>query len=709
MILINIRIIQERLQDTLILYHEYYSCNNFLTFPLLFQSICLVIGLKQMLYELQLKIKMKKEYKSVFNDFRKLWPTRNSEKLFRKKSSPGRSRSITPRKRKRTSSQTNGIIFQSGKTVAKERRNMTSTRKRKKSISSKRIKRNKHGKRMKCSTKGQDVGVADYFSNPCKASPFSKSRFKNQVTWQVTKRGDISANKQSFLSYLYGTNYIEVEEAFKKDMKDIPTEFEQNGCKLTLFGVKDKKDNSSMFPSNKLSLYYIITSGGDYKQKFDVKTELEKWGDCASVNTRKMMSRLELCISNCDRCRLSVNDFSADDFEIIEDNYHDECGFIPSKYFNKLQIQPGKSALQIRLFCGDIGWAKGMLLRVNDNIDKIQITRDMIKVPASTREDRHKHVVMVISNTYPSTNCKELNKVMDPNDTFVSKKGRYEKQKYNKIINVKDTMVAIWKQFKVSQESIKHYHEDTKHSIDNVKHASVMGVVDPTGELPEGHIFITGNISNGNGTRVQFGHSGKKIFVARYPCLVERDTAMWPMVSKKPKNMRKDDWDLLCSMEFGLIIFSRPKSKGKLSMPQMLSGDLDGDFYFICWEDRITKQINHREGISERIKELMKKHRANKKKKKESSSLSNNTTDWFRNVQELMADTNTRNDYKKMVSSTYKLAETSNFNDKHALTFDAAYKQALDLHKHGGKVDLPTNVYEKEFPEHLHKYFTKHV
>ena len=674
----------------------------------MFESV--VIELKEKLQKLHMKIEMRKEYKYIFNNFEQLWPKRNAKNLFQKKNSSLITRKITPHKRKRTLSQNNCKILHPQKEAARKRKNATSNMNSGKSTSNKRIKQNKDGKRKKCLSEGRSVGVPDYFTNPSRASPFSKPRFKDQISWQSTKRGDVSSSKQSFLSYLYGSNFIEAQESFKKDMKDIPTEYQQNGYSYALFGIKDKKDNSGIFPLRKLNFYYIITGGGDINEKYNVKTELEKWGDCASVNTRKMMSRLELCVSTCDRCRLSVDDFSPDDFEIIEDHYHDECGFIPSKFFNKLKIPDGKSALQIRLFCGAIGWAKGMLLQVNDNIEKIQITKDMIKVPASTRKDRYERVVMVVSNTYPSRNCTDLNKVMDPRETYVHKKGRHENQKLNKIIYVNDSMAAIWKKFKVSKESIKKYREDTKRSIKNVKHASVMGVADPTGELPEGHVFITGNISNGNSPRVQFGHSGKKIFVARYPCLVERDTAMWPMVSKKPKKMRKDDWNLLCSMEFGLIIFSRPKSKGKLSMPQMLSGDLDGDFYFICWEDKITKQIKHSEGISERVKELMKKHRANKKAKKESSSQDKNkkTNDWFRNVQDLMVDTTTRRDHKDLVSSTYKLAETSNFNDKHALKFDAAYKQALDLHKHGGKIDLPKQVYNKNFPERLHGYFTKH-
>ena len=428
------------------------------------------------------------------------------------------------------------------------------------------------------------------------------------------------------------------------------------------------------------------------------------------------MSRLELCLSSCDRCRLSFNDFSPDDFEIIDDHYNDECGFIPSKFFKRLKIQEGRSVLQMRLFCGKIGWAKGLLLEVRDNIDKIQITKDMIKVPPSKRKDRHEKVVMIINDTFPSAICRKLDAMLDPKLNFVppdrKKMGKFEKQKYNKIINVTEMIADLWKQFSVPEEVINDYQQGTRKSIYNVKHVSVMGVVDPTGTFPEGHVFITGHTRNKNGKRVQFGYTGKKIFVARYPCLVERDTALWPMVSKQPKDMLKEDWDQLCRIGFGLIIFSRPKSKGKISMPQMLSGDLDGDFYFICWEDKIIKDIHHSEGLTSRIQKMMNKRRANKKVIKKVASIKRSATDWFTKVQNIMVDLETRYDHQNLVSTTYRLVEKlrkeTHVNHKNVLTVDAAYKQALDLKKHGGQLDLPKHLYQKNFPESRHKYFSKH-
>ena len=222
----------------------------------------------------------------------------------------------------------------------------------------------------------------------------------------------------------------------------------------------------------------------------------------------------------------------------------------------------------------------------------------------------------------------------------------------------------------------------------------------------------SGHTKNKAGNRVQFGHTGKKIFVARYPCLVERDTALWPMVSKKPKDMLKEDWDMLCSMAFGLIIFSRPKLKGKISLPQMLSGDLDGDFYFICWDKNIIKDIHHSEGLTTRIQKMMNKRRANKKANKKVTSIKQSTTDWFARVQNIMVDLETRYDHQKLVSTTYRLVEKlrkeTHVNHKNVLTVDAAYKQALDLKKHGGILNLPKHLYQKNFPENRHKYFSTH-
>ena len=59
--------------------------------------------------------------------------------------------------------------------------------------------------------------------------------------------------------------------------------------------------------------------------------------------------------------------------------------------------------------------------------------------------------------------------------------------------------------------------------------------------------------------------------------MVPSDAKLLEAVSQKPQNMTKENWNFLCSLRFGLVVFSAPLGE-MASLPyQVGEGDLDGD------------------------------------------------------------------------------------------------------------------------------------
>ncbi|CAK9097162.1 unnamed protein product [Durusdinium trenchii] len=104
--------------------------------------------------------------------------------------------------------------------------------------------------------------------------------------------------------------------------------------------------------------------------------------------------------------------------------------------------------------------------------------------------------------------------------------------------------------------------------------AFVVGVADPTGQLPEGQIFISG-------LQEQLLSQGmSEVLVTRCPCVRPSDGKRLRVVTCRPPGMAEEAWRFLTSRSFGEVIFPRASDVG---LPELIAeGDLDGDLYWIC-------------------------------------------------------------------------------------------------------------------------------
>ena len=112
-----------------------------------------------------------------------------------------------------------------------------------------------------------------------------------------------------------------------------------------------------------------------------------------------------------------------------------------------------------------------------------------------------------------------------------------------------------------------------------------MGVADPTGALPAGHVFVSGLPE----TTIPCVNAQRFLFVTRSPCTSAEDGRLLPVVTQQSDGMASRDWEILSSRVFGDIVFP---SQG-VALPQALSeGDVDGDLYWVCWDANIVQSMD---------------------------------------------------------------------------------------------------------------------
>ncbi|KAL7447692.1 hypothetical protein ACHAXS_000072, partial [Conticribra weissflogii] len=161
-----------------------------------------------------------------------------------------------------------------------------------------------------------------------------------------------------------------------------------------------------------------------------------------------------------------------------------------------------------------------------------------------------------------------LGSSLDPNKSVRSSWKNREKKKLSEMY------CRMLLGFGVPKNILKNYKSSSKIAT-SVKHAHLKGLADPTGKIPEGKCFIPGYTNNNDGQRVLFGKCFPKVYVSRSPCLTPSDAKLLSVIGTKPSTMNADEWDELCSFEFGSIIFGLPEKYAPL--PCMIAdGDLDG-------------------------------------------------------------------------------------------------------------------------------------
>lgn len=483
-----------------------------------------------------------------------------------------------------------------------------------------------------------------------------------------------------------------------------PVVIEQQGYRYELVSIKVEDDGVEFFGGAKKCIqchYALVSSPRESQPAINLERELEAIADFASIRTaRKAASRLELLLSPADS-KLAPRQLRTENFEIIaepmssitEESMGDGCGFIGDEMLRMILTEKGRlnvtsrAAVQVRIFAPHLGIFKGLLVR-KPGIQKIQLVMSMRKVGPTRlpHNDDNDWATVVVLKTAPSANNIALGKYLisgiEPCKSFKPKK-------------LSDMVVKLWTALGVPSVVAADYI-DRKYP----NHAWLMGVADPTGELPAGTIIVPGlpvdslDIDN--------------VFVTRSPCGIRAsDGRMLPLLKAWPDVMTKASWEWLNSLPFGVIVFSTAGGANRPPIPAICaSGDLDGDLYLVCWQKDILQYIVERPPFytkPEQKEEIVRNEWAEQiaagasdvsGQKGEEPKLKG----WLDQARDHMRDPQTLKlsvAYGVLYKEMEKYQKVGGMDDERALECGRAYLQALDNGKHGGIIDVPECVAQK--------------
>jgi RNA dependent RNA polymerase. len=318
---------------------------------------------------------------------------------------------------------------------------------------------------------------------------------------------------------------------------------------------------------------------------------------------------------------------------------------------------------------------------------RVQLPSSMKKVEASTNpiDPKMAYVLVNKAGVDPSSNNQYLGIILDPqNKTKVPKDF--------KIKPLSNMIRRLLYSSGVPKIVLEKYERSATRDMRKTAHAFVRGVADPTESIPPNYVFITG--LSGIGAEL------KKVFITRSPCILATDACVIKVVTSKPKHMRKDDFEWLNSLPFGIVIFGFPKNGMKPLPPMIANGDLDGDRYFLLWENSVMSHVNVKPLSDEPI---LKTAGAKTSTRKEDP-------DWFIKAQTFMADPS-NTEISAMMGQLFNASAKAADDDRiqflsnpSATALGKAFNQALDNKKHGNKIALPSYLWHtigKRFHKHL--------
>ena len=385
---------------------------------------------------------------------------------------------------------------------------------------------------------------------------------------------------------------------------------------------------------------------------------------------------------------------------MIEDVGTVGCGFIQDKYLEDLlgNNAQAKRALgiQIRIFVPTKGVFKGMLMRKRNIGEPIQLNISLRKVAPSRSDDASNDGYIVIKNVFPSSDNFFIGrKFSSPQDLHKKRlkpitdlKGFKVKLASRESCKISKMHVRLLKGLGVSAPSLNRYCREYKENPEKLCHTHLVGMADPTNKLPPNSIFVTGM----NGFELD------ELFVTRSPCLEAKDGRVIKVVRTKPDEMANDDWDFLQSLTFGALIFGDPRP-GHRPLPELIAGgDLDGDLYFVFWDEAILFEIRR---IPIGDDELVKPSGAPVREKQYDP-------EWFSKAQNFMSQVPKLHiRIGHLVGLCYNQSfKVEDIEDPDAVDFARACKQALDVKKHGDLIFLPRHLWSA-VPDKLHTYLTE--
>jgi hypothetical protein len=494
----------------------------------------------------------------------------------------------------------------------------------------------------------------------------------------------------NLLSRIFGDRLMTVHIKVNAGLEKLPVVVHSFGGRIyELVSTKlHRSTNTQMFVSKEIAAVYVLVAGGGCTP-IDLQLALERLAGFGRLDTRKAAARLELFQSTAltqwrsgTKHSFIFDDLDIDDFEEITEENNEGCGFIPRSFIElflgKHRIGKRTFSFQVRILSPRFGLFKGVLFE-KSGIIKIQLPVSMKKVGSAEQNYLDKKVCLLINSTgvHPSATNLKVSKVL--NGALLP--ATFKPTKLSEMIRI------LLKLKGVPSDVVDRYAKTSRDAGGSgLRHANLQGLADSTGGIPSGYVFVTGALE-----MAQFKDS---VFVTRYPCTEGSDGLKLPTLTKKPATMSHADWDMLTGLAFGGLVFGKPR-QGQRSLPSQIGGDLDGDLYFVLWQDEIRSHIP----LSRQV------HCDDADAGDEPFQSRQWNDRWFREAQEYMCDVPAIVARSDVISSLYKSWKTAieDGDNTNAIHFGRGYKNALDIGKHGGLIPLPFSLWGK-LPVRFHSH-----
>ncbi|KAL3827116.1 hypothetical protein ACHAXA_002351 [Cyclostephanos tholiformis] len=456
--------------------------------------------------------------------------------------------------------------------------------------------------------------------------------------------------------------------------------------------VSEDKTGSLFTKSKKVTAHYVCSE--------NLRDHEENQADFGTLSSAKTWARRGLYLSPAMKLNreYAVKNISGSDLTMIDDVGTVGCGFISSKYLEDLLGNDARAkralGIQIRIFVPTYGVFKGMLMRKNIIGEPIQLNTSLRKVAPSRSKDASDDGYIVIKNVFPSSDNfiigRKFLSSQDPNKKrlkpITELKGFKKSLTTAKSCKISSMHVRLLTGLGVAALSLEQYSRNYKKDPEKLCHTHLVGMADPTNKLPPNSVFITG----------MTGSIPDELFITRSPCLEATDGRVIKVVRTKPDGMENDDWNFLQSLTFGAVIFGDPK-QGDRSLPELIAdGDLDGDLYFVCWDETVVSQIR-RIPITDDERFKPPEHDGGGKYDPE----------WFSKAQTFISQIPKLHiGIDRLVCLFYnECIQRDDIEDPDAVCFARSFKQALDVKKEGDLIFLPRHLWTV-VPEKLQKYLT---
>ena len=498
-----------------------------------------------------------------------------------------------------------------------------------------------------------------------------------------------------------------------------PKTIQSEGFRFELLGKKVHSEKATFGRLARPELYYVITGGPGLKEIY-VEEHLNAVADFGAIgNPGKIASRIELLFSPTKAggiLKLDSNDYEfidedADTAKCSEGNFHAPKSFFSKLIANKVCEQK-HTTVQVRfLLDGKLG--KGTLT-MRDGIDKIQIPPSMIKVGASTTSSRRGPSFIAVTKSFPSRKNVYMGKYLQGEILCATALDELQKpisamfQDVLRDKGVPDELISEYNKGKTKGKQERHQKKKImprrsnrlKHQKPKAKTAPpqdgayfadayVIGVADPTplSTIPTGHVVVPG-----------LPESITSILVSRAPAMDKGDMLRLPVFKTS----------LLDHHHFGEICFGN----GSVPLPNLIAnGDLDGDLYFIIWDEAIVESVPMSDvaTLERRVDGASKKRATRSKRDCIESPLSEGKS-WFDAMQDIACDVGLDVRISKLIKILYNESKAELDSDnvvyEDYVAYGRAYKAALDLKKHGDSVELPDHLWEP-FPENLREFLSR--